>query len=240
MNIFTYWEGPRPDYIDVCLRSLWERCGTIAEVHIITPATLREYIGNNTLHPRYESISDVAIRADCIRAALLATHGGWWWDADTIILHGFPPVSLLMRCFQGAHAIYTTWDRPPLRALNGYIYMAPGCDVAKEWLARLNARLERKDGIAWAELGETILTPLLVESNSAWRIDRNTVLPVDIDSHVEAFFSEQEPLDWVRSGTVCFGLNHSYFMYHHGDIMSRPWDSGLLIHRLLRYAESEL
>jgi len=243
MNIWTYWEGPKPDYIDLCLRSVQQGCGSYADVHIVTPDTLGDYIKPGTIHKNYEGVKDIAIRADCIRAALLAEHGGWWWDADTIVLGDrFPTVDRMVRHFPGESPLFAVWDQPPLRVLNGYIYMPPGCDEATEWLDRVNFRLKvaRECPIEWAELGEAILTPLLVKSKTAWRVERNVFLPVDIDRHVTAFFDDLNPLDWVRDGTVCFGLNHSYFMYHQEEAMRRPWERGTLIHRLFRHAEAEL
>lgn len=229
MNVWTYWEGPRPPFIDVCLASLASACKD-DDFYLVTPKTLPEYLVPETLHPNYKKIKEVAIRAGCIRAGLLATHGGCWFDADTL---GLQSPTLVANRYPGAEAIYTVWNRLPYRVLSGYIYLT--ASVAGIWLQQINDFLENTlKKVVWCVLGEGILTPLLSKMPTAVRVPRQLFLPVDIDSHVEMLLSNQplEPL--INSSTICFGLNHSYMMHHHPKVMAPPWDSDRLIHKLLR------
>lgn len=242
MNLWSYWEGPKPEYIDVCLRSVERVCdeGGIG-FRLVTPETLGDYIGDS-LHPNYREIPELAMKAGAIRAALMACHGGFWWDADTV---GLVHPGNLIQAHPGASALYTTWDRPPLRVLNGYLYMRPGCAEAAQWLNAVNQRLvtQRTNPVVWAELGEGILTPLLTKSSTARRVDRSVFLPVDIDSHVAKFFEPGHPADFIRD-SVCFGLNHSWFWHRKQKEMKVPkekWDESLLlIHQLLAFALKQL
>lgn len=262
MNLFTYWEGPRNPFIDTCLASMKAVCTDGTEFHLVTPENFREYVGDD-LHPDVWRIktthgcSQIPMRAGAMRAAILYRHGGMYWDADTIGLRN--PAELVNRYedFQYANknlkeppvvnVLYATWDRPPLRTLNGYVYARQGCVEARDWLASVNARIElqQKQPVGWTEMGEKLLTPILVKSPAAWRVPREMFLPIDVDSCVERFFTDEEwfYMPEVESvDPVCFGMNYSYFEHHHPKEMklspSQWGKSPLLIHRLLEYARN--
>ncbi len=208
--------------------------------NLLTPKTLCEHLPPNMLHENYRKLSQVATKAGAIRAALLATHGGWWWDADTIALQSPAP---LAESYPGASILFTTWTKQPRRAINGYIYAKPDSTAARSWLNQVNYKLEHHLELAgqWTELGEKILTPVVNGHTDCVEVPRELFLPIDIDSNVKQFFV---PGNWqdsiVSQDTVCFGLNHSYFMHWHTKVMELSpncWvDSPLLIHSLLDYA----
>jgi hypothetical protein len=190
-----------------------------------------EFVGDQ-LNPNWLKLSQPALKADAVRAALLATYGGWWWDADTI---AFRNPSCLNDQYPNASVLYTTWTKDPVRVLNGYIWFAENSSIAANWLDRVNIALEYPDQIDWTSIGEKLLTELVLNDPQAVRLRRSLLLPVDIDSHVQHFF-EPKPLEaYLESDPVCFGLNHSWFMYHKGPLMSvEKWtNSPLLIHKLL-------
>ena len=76
-NIFTFWEGKMPEYIELCLYT-WR-----------FPFTILNY---NNLHNYadlpIESMKrfSLAQQADCVRVHVLRDQGGYWLDADTIML----------------------------------------------------------------------------------------------------------------------------------------------------------
>lgn len=234
MYVWTYWEGERWPHIDVCLRTMEEVCHTSRlSFQCVTPENRDELVGD-VLHPNYKLLPQPALKADCIRAALLYKYGGWWLDADTIL---FSDPTVPNSLYPEANAIYMVWDNPPRRALNGYIYMHSRCWFAESWVNRINHELETDhEAIGWCGVGETLLTPMLTGNLGAVQISRRFFLPIDIDSSVEEFF---KPGDWrtlVDPGAIAFGLNHSWFVYHKPQQM-RPeaWhNSDLLIHELLR------
>ncbi len=240
MNVWTYWEGPRPPYIDVCLASMARVCDTPGVTfYLVTPENLPVFVHSSDLHPSYLALPEIALRADCIRAALLARHGGFWWDADTIGLRSPLP---LVSAYAEADAIYTTWTKPPLRVLNGYIYLRRGCKAARDWLNQINHALcHSLHGTSWCSLGEHLLSAMLPEQPRCRRIDRRLVLPIDIDANVRDFFRPGDFRAALIDDTVCYGLNHSWFMHHKRSAMTMPpaaWpDSRLLIHQLLCFAQ---
>ena len=189
MNVWTYWEGSKLPYIDVCLQSMKRVCNHFGiNFYIVTPETVSSFISPGTLHKNYLKLRQPALKADCIRAALLVEHGGWWWDADTIALK--PPLIL-----KNKEAIYMVWDKAPTRVLNGYIYFQKGHPTAIAWLEKINQMLASDvEAIDWCDLGEKILTEKLIENAAAYRISRNTFLPIDIDSNVREFFTIQRTI----------------------------------------------
>jgi hypothetical protein len=201
---------------------------------LVTPETLSDWLPPGTLHEAYRTLPQPALRADAIRAALLTTHGGWWWDADTVALRS--PETIVENIPQ-AEAIYTTWTKPPTRVLNGYIYIAPGSQIGRDWLAHVNATLDRDPAsVDWCSLGEKTITAMMVDNPNAYLVSRDMFLPIDIDSDVSSFFEPGE-FRSMPEHTVCYGLNHSWFIYHHAQDMALPrceWRSSpLLIHSLL-------
>jgi hypothetical protein len=232
MNIFSYWEGPLPEYIDVCLKSIRKACGD--DFVLVEPETVDVWL-NGHLHRNWKLLGQPALRADAIRAALLAVHGGWWLDADTVL---FKHPQEVNETFPG-EVLYMTWNRPPKRVLNGYIFMARGCRASLRWLERVNDTLARDpEKIDWTDIGEKAITSDLTDDPNAREIPRQLFLPIDIDSNVKAFFSTENPSRFIdHRSTVAFGLNHSWFMYHKSNEMTLPksrWaESNLLIHKLL-------
>ena len=87
MNVFTFWEGPMPGYIKLCLET-WR-----------VPYTLLNY---NNLH-QYTDLPISKLRrfsieqaCDCVKAHVLRDNGGIWLDADSIMVTGkMPNVTVL-------------------------------------------------------------------------------------------------------------------------------------------------
>lgn len=234
MNLWTYWEGSKPEYIDVCLRSI--QIIKDVDFHLVTPDNLHTYLPANTIHPDFAKLNEPALRADYIRCAILCEHGGMWWDADTVALRS--PTHLIKN---DPECIYTTWNKLPVRALNGYIYFRSNSELCKEWKRLVDQRLDKQEEVLWCGLGEQILTPLVINNEHATRVDRTTFLPIDIDSSVSAFFEPGNPDKFITSKTVCFGLNHSWFMYHKSDVINMEWNnSDILFHQLMNITRNSL
>lgn len=238
MNIWTYWEGPRLPYLDVCLRLMPMMLQTKGvEFTLVTPENANEYLPERILNPNYLELKQPALKADCIRAALLASYGGWWFDADTVALRN--PLSLVQR-YRQPECLYCTWTKSPRRILNGYIYFAKKSPLAKQWLQAVNDSLENPSAISWCSIGEGLLSKIVPKSPDALEVPRRLFLPVDIDSSVQSFFNPERVEDYMWEDTICFGLNHSWFLYHHkSETIAGPqaWEKGdSLFYRLMRKA----
>lgn len=80
--IYTFWEGVMPAYIKLCLET-W----TMPYV-ILNYSNLHNYT-DFVVIPKLKQYTLPQI-ADCIRVHVLRDQGGYWLDADTIILGDLP------------------------------------------------------------------------------------------------------------------------------------------------------
>jgi hypothetical protein len=230
LNVWAYWAGPRPRWIDTCLNS-FSRCCRRSDFHLLTPENVQGL--SLGLPDRWKSLPP-GVGTDCLRAALLARYGGLWVDADTVCLKD--PASLL-EVYQPSQFLFSTWDKMPYRAIAGYVYAPKGHRIAMRWHENVVSALKWSENIGWGDLGETALTPIVRQSpsiQSCYLMPRGTFLPIDIDSDVEMLFDKRDWQERVGPGTVAFGLNHSWMMEHRREIMEAdPEGSPILIHRLL-------
>lgn len=76
-RVYTFWEGPMPDYIRLCMET-WP-----------FPFTVLNY-GNLKQYTDYDVKSalrfSLPIQSDAVRVHVLRDNGGYWLDADTIML----------------------------------------------------------------------------------------------------------------------------------------------------------
>ncbi len=235
-KVWSWWTGPRPEYIDLCLATMAKQC---RDFTLLTDDNFDEHVPPGTLHDNWRKL-EPGIASDCVRAALLATHGGFWFDADTICLRDPSEVA-------GPYdMVYSTWSKSPRRAIAGYCYARPGSAVARKWLDGINDKLANDfSGIKWCSIGEVLLTPLVdAHKGTTLEVDRATWLPVDIDANVPVFFENRSPFEFTEPWTVCYGLNHSYFVSRRPDVMRVSPDewmvSPIMIHRLLAHAREVL
>ena len=250
MDVWTYWEGPKPQFIDVCLRSLQRVCKR-SKFHLLTPENVHQYIDLGKLVPEYINLPEKhpsiaanlgpTLRANVIRAALLAEYGGLWCDADTV---GLQDPSLLLENYPNASVIYAEWSNPPIRVLNGYIYCEKESGAAREWLSRVDRKLalDAPGAVNWAGLGEKVLTHFIPDWPRSVKVPLNVFLPIEIDNNVDKFFCPGDFWDYLEESSLLFGLNFSWFMYHKKAEMTLPlreWHkSPLLIHQLLIYCHN--
>ena len=82
MNIFTFWEGPMPAYIDLCIRT-WKQPYTVLNYE-----NLHNYTDLPIDKIKRFSLPQIA---DCVRVHVLRDQGGYWLDADTIMVTGELP-----------------------------------------------------------------------------------------------------------------------------------------------------
>ncbi len=112
MNVFTFWEGQMPGYIKLCMDT-WR-----------VPYTVLNY---DNLH-EYTDISIEPLKrftlpqiADCVRVHVLRDQGGYWLDADTIMLTGkLPDTDMVGDPEQRTNSIGLLWSEQ-------------GSDMFTEW-----------------------------------------------------------------------------------------------------------
>lgn len=86
-QIFTFWEGPKPAYIDLCLKT-WKFPYTVLNYD-----NLSKYTDFDAHKADKFTLPQIA---DCVRVHVLKDSGGCWLDADTIMLgNELPAVAIL-------------------------------------------------------------------------------------------------------------------------------------------------
>lgn len=225
-TVWTYWEGPRPDYIDLCLKTM----EAVWNVRVLTPEDTHE-IGD-VLNPSYRKIEIPAVRSGFIRVAVLARYGGWWVDADTVALK---PLPRSRRNFS-----YINWKRG--RACNAYLFATRKDPLVQEWLYLLNRLLVNYKEIRqwWGAPGEAMLTTLVL-LHPTKRLAIRQFMPFDFSSDPEVFNREisQEEFYNRTKDAKCIALNNSWLCEHAQELISTRGSSRLL-HRILELAEERV
>ena len=87
-NIFTFWEGPMPAYINLCMKT-WNFPFTI-----LNYKNLNQY----TDLPVDDNLKRFTLPkvADAVRAHVLRDQGGYWLDADTIMVGDTLPTTTVI------------------------------------------------------------------------------------------------------------------------------------------------
>ena len=88
-TIFTFWEPHEkiPGYILLCIKT-WKKYLPDYQIHILDYETSKIYLGETLFSQITCRNMSLPLQADAIRVALLKKYGGFWLDADTIILNG--------------------------------------------------------------------------------------------------------------------------------------------------------
>jgi hypothetical protein len=233
IDVWTYWEGPQPEYIGLCLDSIRRRCVAARYNHIAGQDAAAALL-KAALPDGWRNIDQPGVRSDVVRAALLAKFGGLYIDADTICIRD--PAELVGDTPE-RDMVYSTWPTPPTRVIGAYVYMRPGSPIASEWLDIVRDRVARQK-TGWTELTEGPLFALRQKypSNCRW-ISSSVFMPVDVDRDWQTYFTPTDPAAVIKPDTVMAGLNHSRFMFRFPAIMAMPateWrGSTLLLHRML-------
>jgi hypothetical protein len=90
--VWTYWSGPMPDWIALCLESLRKHCPTL------------KVLDDSWWHRQYDGSLPIQLllqqppnlRSDVMRAFLLSKHGGVWVDADCIAFRNLADLSEIL------------------------------------------------------------------------------------------------------------------------------------------------
>ena len=112
MALYTFWEGRMPAYIKLCLAT-WKRPYTVLNYD-----NLHKYTDLNIEPLKRFTLPQIA---DCVRVHVLRDHGGYWLDADTIMLSGNLPEETMVG--------------DPVKRTNsiGVLHAKPGSEMFKEW-----------------------------------------------------------------------------------------------------------
>lgn len=86
--IFTFWEGKMPDYLKLCMKTWW------FPYKVLTYDNLHEYTSLEVT----DNLKRFSLpqQADVVRVHVLRDNGGYWLDADTIMLSDDLPCEMIL------------------------------------------------------------------------------------------------------------------------------------------------
>ncbi|MGH8908810.1 MAG: glycosyltransferase [Egibacteraceae bacterium] len=202
LPVWLYWEGPCPEWVRACHRSVGRHAG---DVRLLGPGDFDRIwdvdrdIDLSVLH--------VAHRADFIRAFLLARLGGVWIDSDCLVMKPLGPVLGLL----GAHEFVGYFARRGWIS-NAFMGSRPGGRIALAHYARVCRVLRSGQSRSWLSLGALSLLETLRQSGAPWyRIAVDLIEPV-CESDQRAFFAVDSPRGHdlaFNPRSICYMLYHS-------------------------------
>jgi hypothetical protein len=180
--IWQYWEtgagDDKPAFVDG-LHAIARKNAKI-EVVLVTPETLGHYISD--IPSELFAISQLAHKADMIRAMLVQRHGGMWLDSDAIVLR---PLDWILDLLDAHEFVgfndsgVVAEDRPWIR-INCFASRAGG-RVISEWVRQQHAKFPRTE-YGWEEIGSELLHPICLQNRETMKVlPFETIAPIKWD-----------------------------------------------------------
>ena len=131
--IFTFWEGKMPAYIDLCMKT-WE-----FPFIVLTYDNLHQYTDLGIKKMKWLTLPQIA---DCVRVHVLRDNGGYWLDADTIMITDNLPEENMI-------------GYPETRANTiGFLHAEPDSKMFEEWAEYQDRMLDRQNAPChWSMFG---------------------------------------------------------------------------------------
>jgi len=154
MNVFIYWEGPIPIYVQKCIDKMTRIFKN--KLIIINEKNIRNYV--HKLPNNLKKINKIAVQVDYIRIALLYYNSGIYLDADCIVFPNF---------LQYLEEIWKKYQNKDLIGLgknniidaNAFL-ISPQKNsfVLRKILEKQEEIIERKKGLLfWSEIGGNLI-----------------------------------------------------------------------------------
>ena len=130
--IFTFWEGPKPAYIDLCMQT-W-----LFEFVELNYGNLHKYTDLPMDLVKQYPLQQVS---DIVRVHALRDNGGVWLDADTIVLGDLPEETILGWGLKGDNTI-------------GFLQTEAHSNMFEMWASFQDEIMQRLAGpIRWSMFG---------------------------------------------------------------------------------------
>lgn len=205
--VWAYWEGPCPEWIRACWRSV---VAAAPNARLLTPESF------DLLRDRDRDIDlsrlQVAHRADYIRMFLLQRYGGLWIDADCLAMKPLQPVLNLLT----VHEMVGHRERSGLVS-NGFVASRAGGRIVSAVYRRICDALRSRRPLGWTSLGSEPLSAVIAEDATGWHgLECEQVQPV-CWSRPEVFFSCDTEADheaMFDERALCYMLSNTQIRQH--------------------------
>jgi len=136
-KIFTYWETQpgqtKPGYIELCQESLKKNCGKNFEIH-----TYSNYV---TPLPLFS----INHKTDWLKANLIYNNGGFWIDADMVVVKDLAPLISLV-------------EEHGFAGIPGFFGAKRHNKLLGDWIEEMSKIVHRGDGNEFSDLIQPLLT----------------------------------------------------------------------------------
>lgn len=181
-TVYQYWEGKMPEYIKTCMNSVQKACQADGINYVrLTPDNLNQYVDN--LPDNWYKLTQIAHKADYVRAVVLYKYGGIWLDADTLAQSN---LKMLAEDLKNTDWVVFADENDEFSI--GVIGIRKGSPLLKKWIDGMNDKLKDRFDFQWTELGYDILYPIW----KSWRADNKDVWRAKVYRNTDTCF----PLLW--------------------------------------------
>lgn len=169
--IWQYWEGPKPAWIELSMRSVAHFAG--CRLRVLDAASWNDIRGRDLdidLSTLY-----ITHRVDFLRSYLLAEFGGTWIDADFVQLRPLKEVDTALCCHEVV--AYLEDGQAPM---SNFFAAREGSRIARTYYDLIAAKLRLNRRVsAWGELAETLFAEALaVEASAVTYLDHRLIQPI--------------------------------------------------------------
>lgn len=202
MNVFTYWEGNKHGYIDLCHQTIAKNNSNFI---LYTPDDIQKMdcMSEFVNDPYYKALMP-AHRADIIRIKMLEQFGGVWIDSDFIAMNSF---DTLLEASIRNHSLY--YYRDNWQPTNGILIAPPKHSMIIEW--------SRKIDCVYSNLKRMNKIP---NPTTEWCSFGADQLKVCIDNAID----RHQDLGWDRVQLISYYDIHKYFIENTPDqLRSMAW-----------------
>ena len=154
--IYTFWEGPIHGYIKLCLYT-WRQ-----EFTLLNYANLNKYTDLDIKALQNYTLAQIS---DIVRVHILRDNGGYWIDADTIMLTDYLPEENMIGVPENrmAHC--------------GYLHFKKNATMLKEWAEKQDMIISSGTTGEWDLFANSLSDPLIKKYDEITIKDRRLHFP---------------------------------------------------------------
>ena len=213
MKFFTYWEGKKTPYIELCYETMKRH---IPDIIRLDENTAGYYVD---LPPEYYRIKEINHRVDYLKAKLIHKYGGFWLDADTIVMKPLTEDLYYQKEYVGCP---------------GFFGAPKGSKELERWIEHMDVVIRKKSKFQWAEL----ILPMVWKDNKhdeVRGIDRKLLCPFYGELIREVFFKDKQELgDRADNSFVIVLYNYVFPEWFKKATRKEILDGNMIISELFR------
>lgn len=213
-KIWTYWEGPLPEWIRLCQISIENHShGSLVVLNEQTFESL-------WINDRDIDLSNLKLaqKADFVRIYMLKHYGGLWIDTDCIIMKDLQP--MLKTCELWDFVAYKDWSGS---ISNAFIGCCENSKTADFYYKTVCSILRQCREISWTEIGQNVIhTTYSTIKADRLRLAVDFVMPYCWSDNNKFFIkrSDEEHETIVNSNALTYMMSNQSIKNFKGDFNS--------------------